>query len=185
MANNWDKHINCLIRFDYYNTSHHALCVARESDEKLVCYRVKEKSTIKSSGEIILEDEQGNNLGYVVDCRCKFRIPVGCARKLILRCEKAFVERVNECYRTMESLDVAIKRYNALKSQYYHASSDESKSVRNEINELAEEINARKADFLRKKSTKKKKSGKYENFKQLPNKNGISRVYAGGSCSSK
>lgn len=180
-----DKYINWLIGFDYYNIRHYALCVAREADGKLICYRVKEKDTIKCPAEMLVEDEQGKNLGYVVDCRCKFCIPVGCVRKQIFRCEDVFVDRANQYYRSMEPLEALIKKYNTLKSQYYHGSSDILKPACSEINELIDEIKARKADFLQKKPTKKKKVGKYRNFKQLPNKNGISRIYAGGGCSGK
>ena len=132
-----------------------------------------------------VENEQRQNMGYVVDSRCKFSIPVGCVKKEIIRCEDVFVERVNQYYWSMEPLDEVIKKYNTLKSQYYHASADILKPTYNEINELVDEIKARKAEFLQKKSTKKKKVGKYGNLKQLPNKNGISRVYSGGSCSGK
>ena len=185
MINYGCKYINCLIRFDYYNTSHYALCVACEPDKKIVCYRVKEKNTVKSSAEMIVKDEQENNLNYVVDCRCKFSIPAGCVRKEILHCNQAFVDRANQCHNSLDSLDVIIKKYNALKHQYYHMSADEAGVTSAVINNLAEEIYARKTDFLQKRPSKKKKVGKYGNYKQLPNKNGISRVYSGGGCSSK
>ena len=180
MINFGCKYIYCLIRFDYYNTSHYALCVACEPDKKIVCYRVKEKNTVKSSAEMIVKDEQENNLNYVVDCRCKFSIPAGCVREEILHCNQAFVDRANQCHNSLDSLDVIIKKYNALKHQYYHMSAGEAVVTRAEINNLAEEIYARKTDFLQNKSTKKRKVGKYGNYKQLPNKNGISRVYSGG-----
>ena len=185
MKNSKNQYVNCLIRFDYYTANYFALCVAREEDGKLICYRAKEKSVLKFSGEMIVEDSLGNNLGYVVDCRCKFRIPVGCVRKLVLHCDEGFVERVNQCYRSLEPLDSLINKYKELKNQYYHTPGSGAKSVRHQINELAQEITARKALFLQQKPVKKKVNNKYANFKQTPNKNGISQVYSGGSCSSK
>ena len=131
--------MNNLFHFDYNKGNHIGLCVAQE-DGKLICYRAKKKDTPKSSGEVSLLDAQGANLGYVVDYRCKFRIPVGCARKRILCCEVSAIEHVNQLYHSMRPLKDLVEEYKELKAQYYHTPGKDTKTVRHQLNELAQEI---------------------------------------------
>ena len=178
------QYINNLFHFDYNKGNHIGLCVALE-DGKLICYRAKKKDVPKFSGEIPLVDGQGIKLGYVVDYRCKFRIPVGCARKRIICCDASAIEQVNKLNQSMTPLKDLVEQYKELKAQYYHTPGQNTKSVRHQLNEIAQEINARNADFLQQKPSPQNVTNKYSNFKKTPNRNGSSNMYSGGSCSGK
>ena len=185
MANYGEKHINKMIGFDFYKSSFFALCVGIDDEGKLVCYRARQKNVPKFSREILVEDSAGNNLGFVVEYACKFRIHPGCVRKDIFECESKFIMKINQMYCSLPPLKELIDEYKELKTQYYHTPAKESKGIRHKMGELSYEIDARQAVFLEAAKVKKTKADKYRNFREVPNRNGISRIYKGGGCSGK
>ena len=176
--------LNAIFAFDYYDGHFLGLCVAQEKDGTLICYRVKEKDIPIDSAELLVEHEHGNNPGLVVDYRCKFRLPLGCVRKYILKCDTTFVQRINDCYQALPPLGELIKKRKELQVQFRH-SSNISKSVVKQLNALTKEINARKPFFLMKKTIKRKSAYTSSSIRITPNADGISCVYSGGGCTSK
>ena len=185
MYSNRDRYINKLISFDYYTSNYIAMCVGINVEGKLICYRVRKKTTPHPIREVQMEDVEGNNLGYAVEYRCKFSIHPGCARKILLECEKAFVQKVNQLYRQLPPLEEQLKAYKELKTLYYHSPKKEAKQIIQQMGQLSYEIDARCAIFLQERKTAKGQSGRYRNYRTVPNKNGIARIYKGGGCSGK
>ena len=179
------KYANRVISFEYYNSSFFALCVGADDEGKLICYRAKQKNTPKFSREVLVEDSVGNNMGFVVEYMCKFRIHPGCVRKCIFACETEFVKKINQMYYSLPPLRELIEKYKELKIRYYHTPAKESKSILQNMGELSYEIDARHAVFLEVAKVKRTQGGKYRNFRQVPNRNGITRIYKGGGCSGK
>lgn len=185
MANYGEQYVYKMIGFDFHKSYYFALCAGLDDDRNLVCYRSLQKNAPNSSGEILVEDSSGTNLGFVVEYACKFRIHPGCVRKCIFKCDPEFVKKIDQLHGSLPPLHELIEEYKELKAQYYHAPIKESKGIRQKMGELSYEINARKAVFLEAGRMKKTQGGKYGNFRQVPDQNGISRIYKGGGCSGK
>ena len=181
----YQKYANRVISFEYYNSSFFALCVGADDEGKLICYRAKQKNTPKFSREVLIEDSVGNNMGFVVEYVCKFHIHPGCARKCIFACETEFIKRINQMYDSLPPLKELIDEYKTLKKQYYNTPAKEKKSILYKMGELSKEIDVRQAIFLETAKTKKNQSDKYRNFRCVPNRMGVSRIYKGGGCSGK
>ena len=179
------QYTNTICAFTYNKLDYLALCIGCDEDGKLICYRVRKKSSPKFSGEILVVNSNGEELGYVVEYPCKFTIPMSCIRKKELNVEEQFVKHINCCYLSLPPLSEQIQRYKEAKARYYSTTSKGSKSTRDEMNNLAHEINSRRAIFLENKPTPKTPVNKYSNYKITPNRDGISRVYSGGSCTGK
>lgn len=184
-----DRFINRLIGFDYYGSSYYAVCVGRNEDGKLICYRARkqscEKAISKSVEEMFVKDPDDKYWGYVVEYMCKFNIHPGCVRKDIVGCDLALVNRINQRHDALTPLKDLIKKYKEMKTQYLHTFGNEKTIILRQIGKLNREITARQAAFLESKEDRKKTTDKYRNFRVMPDKKGVNRMYKGGSCSGK
>jgi len=176
------KYLTAVIEFKYNGNIHNALVFQTTNEGKLLCYRLvrKTKQTDKYF-PVLMSD--GTNSKYQVQFACRFILPSESYKKILFYCHPDTLKEAARRYNELPPLAELIVERKNLFGKLKSAPSEERKAIQNKLNQINMMINDKSTMFLHK--GKGKTENQYNNYRVVPDKDGIRSILQGGSTSPK